>query len=155
MAVDKLLWGFSRPLFRIGTSRYVLNQPTSEHDEKFPKRIILNESSLTGYLNEHKIGNRGIFTLTYDMLDRPSSETLIDIFNSASAIYMRPHFNFWKEYLIRCVNGWELDRMGKVNKPYKGVLIFETIALENAIPDESSGSFNFDGNRSGIGHIFS
>jgi len=141
---DKLLWGSARPLFRIGTNRYVLNQPVSEHDIKFPKEIVLNQA-ITGKLYEHNLGHRGIFTVGYDLLDRPSTEVMKDILNSSSDIYMRPHFNFWKEYLIRCVNGFELDRFGKANQPYKGTLSFETINLESTIPAESSGSFDFDG----------
>lgn len=143
--LDTLLWGTARPLFRIGNDRWVLNQPPSEQDDGFPKEIMLHESSLTGKLFEYLLGRRGIFTINFDMLDRASCEVLIDIFNSSSDKYMRPHFNFHKEYLIRCVNDLELERMGKVNKPYKGTLIFETIALEPTIPDESSGSFHFDG----------
>lgn len=140
MSVDKLLWGSARPLFRIGNNRYVLNQPPSEHDIDFPKRIILNDA-VKGKLFEHLIGNRGIFTITFDKLDRPSCETLIDILNSSSDKYMRPHFNFWKEYLIRCANGWELDRISTIKHPYKGTLIFETIELESSIPNYSAGSF--------------
>jgi len=134
------MWGSARPLFRIGTNRYVLNQPVSEHGIKFPKQIVLNES-WNGKLYEHNLGHRGIFTVGYDLLDRPSTEVMKDILNSSSDIYMRPHFNFWKEYLIRCVNGFELDRFGKANQPYKGTLSFETINLESTIPAESSGCF--------------
>lgn len=140
MATDKLIYGTTRPLLRIGTDRWVLNQPPSFHDIKFPKQIILNES-WDGELFEHILGYRGIFTINWELLDRPSVEILIDILNSSSDKYMRPHFNFWKEYKIRCMHGFELDRFGKVNQPYKGTLVFETIKLENSIPLESSGSF--------------
>lgn len=148
---DSLLWGSSRPRIRLGTfaqtngTNYVLNQPPAEIDIDFPKQIILNESVLNIYLNEHIIKRRGIFTFDYEMLDRPSCERLIDILNSSSDKYMRPCFNFWKEYKVRCVNEWELDRMGKSNQPYEGILKFETIEGEDAIPSESSGSFSFNG----------
>lgn len=137
---DKLIYGTARPLWRIGNDRWVLNQPCAFHDIKFPKEIILNQA-IKGKLFEHLIGNRGIFTLEYEYLDRPSVEILIDILNSSEDLYMRPHFNFWKEYKVRCVNGFELDRFGKVNQPYKGSLTFETIELESSIPADSSGSF--------------
>lgn len=140
MATDKLIYGTTRPLLRIGNDRWVLNQPPSLHGIKFPKQVILNES-WDGKLFEHVLGYRGTFTVNWDLLDRPSVETLIDILNSSSDKYMRPHFNFWKEYKVRCANGFELDRFGKVNQPYKGTLVFETIELENSIPLESSGSF--------------
>jgi len=148
---DSLLWGSSRPRIRVGTSaqtngtNYVFNQPPAEIDIYFPKQIILNESVLNIYLNEHIIKRRGIFTFDYEVLDRPSCERLIDILNSSSDKYMRPCFNFWKEYKVRCVNEWELDRIGKSNQPYEGILKFETIAGEDAIPSESSGSFSFNG----------
>lgn len=152
MAIDTLLWGNTRPRIRVGTSaqtngtNYVLNQPTIKPvNIHFPKQIILNESVLDGTLTEHIIGRRGIFTCEYEYLDRPSCEYLIDIFNSSSDKYMRPNFNFWKEYKVRIVNTWELDEMGKSNQPYMGTLVFETISLESSIPSESSGSFSFNG----------
>lgn len=148
---DTLLWGSARPRIRLGTAaqtngtNYVLNQPPGEYDDNFPKQIILNESVLTGYLNEHKEGHRGIFTFDYEYLDRPSCERLIDIFNSSSDKYLRPYFNYYKEYKIRVVNEWELDRFGKANQSYSGTLQFETIPLETTIPSESFGSYSFDG----------
>jgi hypothetical protein len=149
---DTLLWGNTRPRIRIGTSaqtngtNYVFNQPPAlVPDEHFPKHIILNESCLNIYLNEHIIKRRGIFTFDYELLDRPSCERLIDILNSSTAKYLRPHFNFHKEYQVRCVNEWELDNLEKSNQSYKGILQFETIAGESSIPSESSGSFSFNG----------
>ena len=134
---DKLLWGNARPLFRVGTNRYVLNQPPANIDVKWPKEVVLNQS-LRGKYFEHILGYRGVFVITWDYLDRASCELLKTIVDSTS-LYMRPHFNFWKEYQVRAVNGFELDRFGKVNQPYKGSLVFQTVELETDIPNESSG----------------
>jgi len=149
---DTLLWGNTRPRIRVGTStqtngtNYVFNQPPAEvPEEHFSKQIILNESSLTIYLHEHLIKRRGIFTFDYEYLDRPSCERLRTILNSSSDKYLRPHFNFYKEYKVRCVNEWELEPFGKANQSYQGMLKFETIAGEATIPTPSSGSFNFNG----------
>lgn len=141
---DRLIWGNARPLFRIGSTRYVLNDPPANIRIIFDKKIILNES-ITGKLYEHVLGYRGRFAITWEYLDRPSTEALINILNESPDIYMRPHFNFCKEYKVRPVRGFNLERFGKIYQPYKGTIEFETIELEDEIPTESKGAFIFDG----------
>jgi len=141
---DRLIWGNARPLFRIDSTRYVLDDPPADIKITFDKKIILNES-ITGKLYEHVLGYRGRFAITWEYLDRPSTEVLIDILNESPDIYMRPHFNFYKEYKVRPVRGFNLERFGKIYQPYKGTIEFETIELEEEIPAESKGAFSFDG----------
>jgi len=143
MALDEMKWGTARPLFRIGNDRYVLNQNADVIDD-FPKAARINQA-IKGKEFEHIKGYRGIIDVNYKHLDKASTELIRTLTNS-TALYMRPHFNFWKEYWMRCLNGFELNRLGpQIELPYQGVLRFREVPLEDDIPAESSGSFHFDG----------
>lgn len=144
---DKLLMGTARPLFRYGNNRYVLNYKPSmiEIPLPFTEEYVPNKGVFSPKkLFKHSDGFRPEAAVTWQYLDRVSVETLLSIFENDEYFYMRPHFNFYKEYEMLCLNKGELTRINTTANPYKGTLLFtgrETVTTHPV----SSGAFDFNG----------
>jgi len=149
---DKLLMGTARPLLRYESGgvnyRYVLNdQPLQiEIPIPFPEEEIINPGVFSPYtIWKTSKGFRLSCLVSYDWLERVSIETFLAIIESGNSFYLRPHFNFYKEYEVVCLNARSaLTRINTVANPYKGALLFT--GKENITTHPiSQGAFNFDG----------
>lgn len=141
---DESRYGTSRPLFRIDTDRYVLNDGCKVKC-RFPKVPIINRGA-TGNEFEHIKGYRGLFELTFYKIAKPSQnllETIVDVdADSANPLYMRPHFNWYKEFNVRCLNGLEFEELlERIDAGYKVTLYFNSVPLETSSNIRSYGSF--------------
>jgi len=149
---DKLLMGTARPLLRYESGgvnyRYVLNDQPLQIDIPlpFPEEEILNRGVFSPYtIWKTSKGFRLSCLVSYDWLERVSIETFLAIIESGNSFYLRPHFNFYKEYEVVCLNARSaLTRINTVANPYKGALLFT--GKENITTHPiSQGAFNFDG----------
>lgn len=149
---DVLLMGTARPLFRYVSGsdvyRYVLNdKPTQiQIPLPFPEEEILNRGVFSPYsIWKTSKGYRPNIIVAFDTLDRPSIEQFLTIAESGNSFYMRPHFNFYKEYEVVCLNARSaLQRIGIVTQPYLGALYFtgkENITTHSI----SQGALSLDG----------
>lgn len=149
---DKLLMGTSRPLFRYESGSNIYRNVLNDTPEQvlipvpFPEEEILNRGVFSPYkIWKTSKGFRMNCIVTFGFLDRPSTEKLLEIFESGNSFYMRPHFNFYKEYEVVCLNAKSaLQRINTIVQPYQGALYFT--AEENVTSHPiSKGGFNFNG----------
>ncbi len=149
---DTLLMGTARPLFRYVSGsdvyRYVLNNKPMQIQIPlpFPEEEILNRGVFSPYsIWKTSKGFRLNVIVTLDELGRPSVEKFLEIIESGNSFYMRPHFNFYKEYEVVCLNARSaLQRRGIIVQPYQGALYFT--GKENVTTHPiSQGAFSFDG----------